>query len=172
MRLAEGGTRIDRATPLRFTFDGVELPGFAGDTLAGALLAGYPGDRYGARNCLRLIAAMYLLSALGSFEAPTRGLFVAALVGPVVDAAAVVLDPAVGDGGLGPLLLDPVVLPGISVESAQSVARSVDALARAMAEQAERTENEQGDTVRSFPAEYFARPEQDRERCRRQDDRA
>ncbi|MEA2180198.1 MAG: sarcosine oxidase, subunit alpha, partial [Solirubrobacteraceae bacterium] len=38
-RLAEGGTAIDRSRPLRFTFDGVELTGFAGDTLASALLA-------------------------------------------------------------------------------------------------------------------------------------
>ncbi len=33
------GGRIDRAKPLRFTFDGVPLAGFAGDTLASALLA-------------------------------------------------------------------------------------------------------------------------------------
>ena len=38
-RLPEGGTAIDRSRPLRFTFDGVPLTGFAGDTLASALLA-------------------------------------------------------------------------------------------------------------------------------------
>ena len=32
------GGRIDRNRPLRFTFDGVEMTGFAGDTLASALL--------------------------------------------------------------------------------------------------------------------------------------
>jgi sarcosine oxidase subunit alpha len=37
-RLAEGGA-IDRARPLRFTFDGRGYEGFAGDTLASALLA-------------------------------------------------------------------------------------------------------------------------------------
>ena len=37
-RLASGG-RIDRARPLSFTFDGRALTGFAGDTLASALLA-------------------------------------------------------------------------------------------------------------------------------------
>ncbi|MBF2761037.1 MAG: sarcosine oxidase subunit alpha family protein [Ectothiorhodospiraceae bacterium AqS1] len=37
-RLAEGG-RIDRERPLRFTFNGAELTGYAGDTLASALLA-------------------------------------------------------------------------------------------------------------------------------------
>jgi len=39
MRLPTGG-RIDRATTLRFTLDGVERTGFAGDTLASAMLAG------------------------------------------------------------------------------------------------------------------------------------
>ncbi|MCC6196047.1 MAG: (2Fe-2S)-binding protein, partial [Burkholderiales bacterium] len=37
-RLAEGG-RIDRARPLAFTFDGLRMQGYAGDTLASALLA-------------------------------------------------------------------------------------------------------------------------------------
>ncbi len=37
-RLPTGG-RVDRAQPLRFRFDGREYPGFAGDTLASALLA-------------------------------------------------------------------------------------------------------------------------------------
>jgi sarcosine oxidase subunit alpha len=38
LRLDAGG-RIDRARPVRFTFDGHELAGFEGDTLASALLA-------------------------------------------------------------------------------------------------------------------------------------
>ena len=37
-RLPSGG-RIDRARPLRFTFDGRGFEGFEGDTLASALLA-------------------------------------------------------------------------------------------------------------------------------------
>ena len=37
-RLAEGG-RIDRTKPLRFTFNGAVYEGYAGDTLASALLA-------------------------------------------------------------------------------------------------------------------------------------
>ena len=37
-RLPQGG-RIDRARPLRFTFNGARYEGFAGDTLASALLA-------------------------------------------------------------------------------------------------------------------------------------
>src|ERR1700722_18770247 len=37
-RLASGGL-IDRARPLSFTFDGRALSGFAGDTLASALVA-------------------------------------------------------------------------------------------------------------------------------------
>ena len=37
-RTASGG-RIDRSSPLRFSFDGVEYTGYEGDTLASALLA-------------------------------------------------------------------------------------------------------------------------------------
>ncbi|MFT4160162.1 2Fe-2S iron-sulfur cluster-binding protein, partial [Shinella sp.] len=36
----KGGTAIDRTRPLRFTFDGKAVEGFAGDTVASALLAG------------------------------------------------------------------------------------------------------------------------------------
>jgi sarcosine oxidase subunit alpha len=38
-RLPVGGSWIDRSRPLSFRFDGVEYPGFVGDTLASALLA-------------------------------------------------------------------------------------------------------------------------------------
>ena len=38
-RLTEGGSRIDRNTPVAFTFDGKKLSGFAGDTVASAVLA-------------------------------------------------------------------------------------------------------------------------------------
>ena len=38
-RLATGGRLIDRSTPLRFSFDGHALMGYAGDTLASALIA-------------------------------------------------------------------------------------------------------------------------------------
>ena len=31
-RLPRGGTRVDRTRPLRFTFDGAGVSGFAGDT--------------------------------------------------------------------------------------------------------------------------------------------
>jgi MFS transporter, SP family, arabinose:H+ symporter len=63
-------------------------------TLAGALLSGYPGDRYGARNCLRVIAGMYLLSALGSFAAPTLSVFVASrVIGGLAIGASTVLAP-------------------------------------------------------------------------------
>ncbi|WP_099827314.1 sarcosine oxidase subunit alpha family protein [Oceaniglobus indicus] len=40
IRLATGGRLIDRTKPLDFTFDGKRMSGFAGDTLASALLAG------------------------------------------------------------------------------------------------------------------------------------
>ena len=38
-RLPRGGSRIDRTRPLRFTFDGAAVTGYAGDTVASALLA-------------------------------------------------------------------------------------------------------------------------------------
>ena len=38
-RLATGGSRIDRTKPVSFSFDGSELRGFAGDTLASAVMA-------------------------------------------------------------------------------------------------------------------------------------
>src|SRR5487761_1243376 len=63
-------------------------------TLAGALLAGYPGDRFGARDCLRAIAAMYFFSALGSFAAPSLALCVASRVlGGLAIGASTVLAP-------------------------------------------------------------------------------
>ena len=34
-------------------------------TLAGALLIGRPGDRFGARNALRVVGVLYLVSAIG-----------------------------------------------------------------------------------------------------------
>ncbi|RUY08628.1 hypothetical protein EN991_30935, partial [Mesorhizobium sp. M7A.F.Ca.US.005.03.2.1] len=39
-RLATGGSAIDRSRPIRFSFDGTIVQGFAGDTIASALLAG------------------------------------------------------------------------------------------------------------------------------------
>lgn len=38
-RLSTGGSAIDRSRPLRFSFDGTSVDGFAGDTIASALLA-------------------------------------------------------------------------------------------------------------------------------------
>ena len=35
-------------------------------TLAGALCAGRPGDRYGSRNALRVLAILYIISSVGS----------------------------------------------------------------------------------------------------------
>ena len=40
-------------------------------TLAGALLAGQPGDRFGARACLRAIAVAYIVSGIGCALAPS-----------------------------------------------------------------------------------------------------
>jgi MFS transporter, SP family, arabinose:H+ symporter len=43
-------------------------------TLAGALLAGQPGDRFGARACLRAIAVAYIISGIGCALAPSWGM--------------------------------------------------------------------------------------------------
>jgi len=47
-RLTEGGRHVDRSRPLRFRFDGRDLTGLAGDTVASALLAN--GRRVVARS--------------------------------------------------------------------------------------------------------------------------
>ncbi|MER9298918.1 2Fe-2S iron-sulfur cluster-binding protein [Mesorhizobium sp. M0621] len=39
-RLSTGGSAIDRSRPIRFSFDGATVHGYAGDTIASALLAG------------------------------------------------------------------------------------------------------------------------------------
>src|SRR5262249_1612202 len=44
---------------------GVTVSSALWGTLVGALTAGQPGDRYGARTCLRWVALLYLLSAVG-----------------------------------------------------------------------------------------------------------
>lgn len=63
-------------------------------TLAGAILAGYPGDLFGARNCLRAIALMYVISGIGSFLAPSLGMLVGARVlGGLAIGASSVLAP-------------------------------------------------------------------------------
>ena len=38
-RLAQGGSRIDRTKNVHFSFDGKTLTGFAGDTVASAVMA-------------------------------------------------------------------------------------------------------------------------------------
>jgi len=44
---------------------GVTVSSALWGTLAGALLAGAPGDRFGARECLKWIAVLYVISAAG-----------------------------------------------------------------------------------------------------------
>ncbi|WP_231739275.1 sugar porter family MFS transporter [Novosphingobium sp. FSW06-99] len=60
-------------------------------TLVGAFTAGMPGDAFGARNCLRAIAILYVVSALGCFFAPDLAVLVAArvLAGLAVGASSV-----------------------------------------------------------------------------------
>ncbi|RWR12286.1 sugar porter family MFS transporter [Paenirhodobacter populi] len=62
-----GTTELLRAefdlTPLWL---GVTVSSALFGTLVGALFAGRPGDRYGSRDCLRALAVLYIVSALGS----------------------------------------------------------------------------------------------------------
>ncbi|MBD8548567.1 sugar porter family MFS transporter [Sphingomonas sp. CFBP 8760] len=56
---------IRQAYDLDATSLGITVSSALWGTLAGALFAGVPGDRYGARNSLILIAILYLASAIG-----------------------------------------------------------------------------------------------------------
>lgn len=68
---------------LRHAFDldatgvGITVSSALWGTLLGAIFAGQPGDRYGARACLRWVAGLYLLSGLGCFLAPSWGALIA-----------------------------------------------------------------------------------------------
>jgi len=63
-------------------------------TLVGALFAGMPGDIFGARNCLRPIALMYVVSGIGSFFAPSLEILVASrILGGLAIGASSVLAP-------------------------------------------------------------------------------
>lgn len=44
---------------------GVTVASALGGTILGAMLAGFPGDHYGRRDSLRIMAVLYLVSALG-----------------------------------------------------------------------------------------------------------
>ncbi|MGO9126039.1 MAG: sugar porter family MFS transporter [Terriglobales bacterium] len=44
---------------------GVTVASALGGTILGAMLAGFPGDRYGRRDSLRIMAVLYLVSAAG-----------------------------------------------------------------------------------------------------------
>ena len=63
-------------------------------TLAGAMLAGAPGDMFGARNCLRAIAVMYIVSGIGCFLAPSLPMFIVSrVIGGLAIGASSVLAP-------------------------------------------------------------------------------
>jgi sugar porter (SP) family MFS transporter len=63
-------------------------------TLLGALFAGRPGDRFGARDCLRAIALLYVVSALGCWLAPNLAVLIGARVlGGIAIGASSVLAP-------------------------------------------------------------------------------
>ena len=72
------------------------------------------------------------------------------------------VDPPVGDGGLGPLLLNPTVFTGLSVQAAQGVERTVDLLAGQMARIADRTRTRGADDARAsrFSEEFLPESEE------------
>jgi sarcosine oxidase subunit alpha len=102
-RLERGGTWIDRSSPVAFRFDGTEHVGFAGDTLASALLAN--GVRAGFRSpILRRPRGIFSAGAEepNAFVAvlePWVDLVVPVTLVPLVDG--LVADPRAGVGDLG-----------------------------------------------------------------------
>jgi len=72
------------------------------------------------------------------------------------------VDAPAGDGGIGPLLLNPTVFTGLSVQAAQGVQRSVDLLAAQMARTAERTRTRGADDARAsrFAEEFLPASEE------------
>jgi hypothetical protein len=84
------------------------------------------------------------------------------LAGQLAAPAVRAVDPPAGDGGLGPLLLNPTVFTGLSVQAAQGVTRSVDLLAAQMARTAERTRTRGADDARAsrFAEEFLPASEE------------
>jgi sugar porter (SP) family MFS transporter len=61
-----GATRaLTEQFQLTATLLGITVSSALWGTVAGSLLAGWPADRYGRRACLKALAVMYVLSALG-----------------------------------------------------------------------------------------------------------
>jgi MFS transporter, SP family, arabinose:H+ symporter len=60
--VTQGLTAVYRLSPAGL---GITVSSALWGTLAGALLAGAPGDRYGARECLKWIGVLYFASAAG-----------------------------------------------------------------------------------------------------------
>ncbi|USI74406.1 sugar porter family MFS transporter [Sphingomonas morindae] len=57
---------LTRAYALSPTWLGITVSAALWGTLAGALLAGKPGDRYGSRDTLRVLALFYVIAGIGS----------------------------------------------------------------------------------------------------------
>ncbi len=73
---------------------GVTVSSALWGTLVGALVAGTPGDRYGSRNVLRVLAIFYLVSAVGSALAwDWTSLLVFRVIGGLAVGGASVLAP-------------------------------------------------------------------------------
>jgi D-alanyl-D-alanine carboxypeptidase len=72
------------------------------------------------------------------------------------------VEPPVGDGGLGPLLLNPAVFTGLTVRAAQDVDGAVDQLAAAMADIADKTRTNGAEEARPsrFAEEFLPESEE------------
>jgi sarcosine oxidase subunit alpha len=105
-RLAHGGAWIDRSKPVVFTFDGTELEGFQGDTLASALLAngvvgGFRSPILGRPRGIHA-AGVEEPNAYVEISAPWFDAIAAATTVPLVDGLV-----ARSRAGVGRLLEDP-----------------------------------------------------------------
>jgi hypothetical protein len=77
------------------------------------------------------------------------GLMADLLAREVAAPSARAVDPPAGDGGLGPMLLNPTVFTGLTVRGAQDVDGAVDDLARALADIADATDTAGAEDARA-----------------------
>jgi sugar porter (SP) family MFS transporter len=88
--------RPDAASPMKVnaTLVAATAAGALGGLLVGALAAGKPGDRFGRRDCLKVVAAFYLMCALGcAFASSLSMIIVSRILGGLAVGATSVLGP-------------------------------------------------------------------------------
>jgi len=73
---------------------GVTVSSAIAGTVIGSMLAGIPGEKYGRRDSLRILAVLYLISAIGCALAPTWFLLlVSRIIGGLAIGGSSVLGP-------------------------------------------------------------------------------